>query len=353
MNNSRFEFDVEDQKKVTKQDYKTVHPVQQDQPDQTFRLCNLTFKERELENDEMSCNFCWIFWWLIVAVIIIACISKSFWYVSFDEYTLRRNTYNGVTLSKVYTQNRYFLPLTESMVYFPSVFNEVTYTSQTFAENGLEFECLITFYYRLPKDKIGEIYNSYSMNYDLRVINNAKQIVKNIASTFSVVNFLENRIYIEKTIAIELEIYLKNTIGVDAPKEYFKIINIVFPTSLMDASLTTAIALQNNQIQLYQQEVDVINADTNKLKARIDAETNRTLEFANNEASQIITNSQSQANQIVLVSRSTGIKKVCTALNISTSEDTNKLTRAFAIMDNTNDVTMLNDVNSGVLLQKV
>lgn len=308
------------------------------------------------DDDEIPDGFIDRFWILYVpffvisVIIIVTCVTMSFWYVPYYNYALRRNTYHGVALNDLYEEGRYFLTLDNSLIYFPSTYNEITFNSKTFAENGLEFDCYVTFYYKLPKDNVGKIYDSYSTAYETRVVNNAKQIAKNVASTFSVDDFLTNRTYIETSIANVLEKYLKDTVYVEAPAEYFKIVNIIFPATLIDKSLETAIALQNNEIQEFQQQVNIIEADTNKLKAEIDAETKRTLEYANNLAYQMVTNSQSESTKILSVARSNGIKQVCENINLQDSNDVNKLTNVFAVMDNANNFTMLNDVKGGVLL---
>jgi regulator of protease activity HflC (stomatin/prohibitin superfamily) len=317
----------------------------------TLCACSSYNPDDEATPDYIRSVGYWAFFALVVAIIVISTIASSFWYVSYSQYALRRNTYSGVDLTPTFTEGRYFQTLVNSMVYFPSTYQEVTFESKTFAENGLEFDCQITFYYRLPKDSVGSIYNKYSTSYDTRVVNNAKQVAKNVASTFSVDNFLSNRTYIERKIAIELEPYLLDTVGVYAPADYFKIINIVFPETLMSKSLETAVALQNNQVQSYQQEVDLIEADTQKLKATIDAQTSRTIEYAKNQATQIITNAHSKATQILLVARSDGIDTVCNELEINSSDSKNKLTKVFAVMDNLNNITMLSNVKGGTLLQ--
>jgi hypothetical protein len=307
--------------------------------------------DKELSKDEIRQNYCCLLFWFLSSIVIISTVASSYWYVSYDQYALRRDTYSGVQSHPTYEEGRYFLTLDNSLVYFPSTYQEVSFVGATFADNGLEFDLYITFYYRLPKESVVEIYNEFSTYYDSKIINNAKQVTKNVASTFTVDNFLQNRTYIEKTIAEALEPYLMDTIGVEAPKEYFKIINIVFPDSLIETSLETAIALQNNEIQLYQQSVDVIEADTEKMKASIDADTTRTLEYANNQAEQIISNSESIATKIGLVARSDGLERVFSALNITASEDKTRLTKVFAVMDNTNQYTMLNDIKSNIQLK--
>lgn len=310
-------------------------------------MCN--FEDRELSKKEENCHNYGIGAFIIIAIVVITTITKSFWYVSYNEYALRKNSYNGVDITKTYEEGRYFLTLDNSLVYFPSTLQEVSFQSSIFAENGLEFDLDITFYYKLPKNKVGKIYNKYSTNYHSRITNNAKQVTKNIASTFPVDYFLQNKSYIEKTIANELELDLSNTIGVIVPKTFFKIIKISFPETLISKSLDTAIALQNNEIEQHKQEVDIIKADTSKLKAIIDAETSRTIEYANNEASLLVANGKSQAIQILIKARSDGINKVCNFVNITDSEEKKRLITIFAVMDNQHNVTMFNQIKNTLI----
>ena len=125
-----------------------------------------------------------------------------------------------------------------------------------------------------------------------------------------------------------------------------------FPSLLIETSLITALSYQTNEIQIYQQEVDLIIADTAQMKASIDAQTLQTIEFATNEASEIVAKSDAEAIQILLITKSDGIENVCNVLNITTPVDKNKLTRVFAVMDNVHTTTtMLDGVGSSVLVQ--
>ena len=307
-------------------------------------------EDGEISIDERQRTGCWGFIALIIFIVIVSTVSKSFWYVQYNEYALRRNTYHGVDIYKTYTSGRYFLTLDNTMVYFHSTYQESTFTSKLFSDAGLEFDCLMTFYYKLPKNNVGKIYNFYSVQYDNVVTNSAKQVIKDISSTFSVSTFMQNRSFIEQSIGIGLEVYLNNTIGIIAPNKYFKIININFPQTLIDASLNTAIALQNNLVNLYQQNVDLITADTNSLKVDIDTQTTMVLQDATNQANELITNANSQATNIALVARSNGLKLLLNTLNITLSNNKNKLITQFSVMDNVNNITILNGLSNNVIL---
>jgi len=309
----------------------------------------------DIEEKEFSETDTWvtiaIYTVFIIFVIVVSCtVSLSFWYINYSQYALEKNTYTGVRLADTKEEGRYFLPLTEQMVVFPATFNEVSFVSESFADNGLEFNIHISFFYKLPKNNIGKIYDQFSTNYHTRVVSNSKRLVKNEAAQFPVDYYLENRSYIEDTIATALEIDLMDTVYVDAPAFYFKITRIEFPASLIATSLNTAKSLQQNEVEEYLQDIDVINADTNALKAAIDANAVQTIEFANNEAVRILTTSKAQADRILLITRSNGLEHVCFNLKITTPSLKMKLVEAFAIKDNTHDPKILNDLGSGVLV---
>ena len=319
--------------------------------DNTFNVLWL-FNIEDKEFSDTDNFWMWVFYALfIVAVIVISStVSLSFWYINYSQYALERNTYTGVRLADTKGEGRYFLPLTEQMVVFPATYQRESFVSESFATNGLEFDIHVAFEWRLPKDNVGKIYDEFSTNYPARVLSNAKRLVKNVASTFTVENYLSNRTYVENTIAAALEIDLLNTVYVDAPAFYFKITRIEFPTSLIDTSLATAKSLQQNEVEIFLQNIDVINADTNALKAAIDAQAVQAVEFANNEAGLILVTSKAQAEQILLVTRSNGIEEVCSNLNITSPALKTKVVEAFAIKDNTHDPKILNNLGSGVLV---
>ena len=137
--------------------------------------------------------------------------------------------------------------------------------------------------------------------------------------------------------------------SVYAPSNYYKIINIQFPSSIISTSLKTAIALQNNQIQQNQQEVSVIIADTNQMIAEITASTHKLLSYANNTANQIIGKSITKATQIVSLSRGKGIEYFFQELNITDTNDKDSIINTFAILDNNSNFALINNIGNAII----
>ena len=59
------------------------------------------------------------------------------------------------------------------MLYFPSTFQKVSFDALVFSQNGLEFTVECLFYYKLPKENLGEIYNRFSLAWHDVVISKA------------------------------------------------------------------------------------------------------------------------------------------------------------------------------------
>lgn len=338
-----------------------IHPTHPTHPtNQTNQTNSLTMREylqsytssffeymnKDISFQEKSNFWSWFIFFLIGVIIIISTIVPSYHYVKYDEYALRLNKYHGADLSKVYGEGRYFLTLENSMIYFPSTFQRVSFVSSAFSDNGLEFDLDVSFYYKLPKENLGTIYDTYSTSYANKIESNAKQVTKNIASTFRVEEFLSNRTLIEETIGLALQTQIDQTLGIYLPRDYFKIITITFPSILISKSLDTAIALQTNQIALLQQEVNIIIADTEQMISQIEASTTRIENYALTKSNQIKSNAQSISTNMLLTSRTDGLDLFCSTLNITEPAQINKINKIFTMIDNANNLTLFNTGNN-------
>mgnify|MGYP003386832207 CR=1 FL=1 len=303
----------------------------------------------QLVNDNDKCITCMSLLVLfILLVVMVPCVTLSYHYNTYAEYGIRNNVYHGAETGKVYDEGRFFLTIDNTMIKFPSTYNRITISSAIFAENGLEFDCDSTFFYRLPKEYVGQIYDTYGTNYGSRVENTAAQIIKNVASSFSVNEFLLNRTDIKQAIAIALEEGIWTDFNIEVPQDLYEIVKITFPQSIIDVSLNTAIVLQENELFVLQQAIDIIYADTNTMVATIDVQTEQTIQFSETTATRLIEESKSTANQIALTTRGSGINIVCNELSLSNNNHKVQIVEAFAIMDNGN-FTLLNGVDNAII----
>jgi hypothetical protein len=268
--------------------------------------------------------------------------------VSYNQYALERNRFGTVYKNPVLTQGVYVMFPIFGTVYFPSTLTEVHFNSTVFSDAGLEFIMEIQYYYKIPKNKVYDIYNKFSYSYDIRVESNSKKTIKNLAAMFSVTQFLQNRTGIEKTLAHGVYVDLVQEIGVISPPQYFKITNIIFPQNILDNSLKSAISLQKIQLQTNQQYVNVVIADTQLLVAEINANTTAILQNSVSDSNKIMTSVGYEYDNIINSARSSGIQRVSTALSF-TGDLTDQFVQIMALYDNTNK-TIFKDMTNEVII---
>jgi len=266
-------------------------------------------------------------------IIFLATYIPSIKYVNYDQYALRQSKFSQVDLTVVYGPGRYFLSPLDEMIYFPSTIQLIDIESTVFDNLGQEEELHIAFYYQLPSDRIGDIYHQFSMDYEDRIVNIVKTTVKNIAPMYTVDDYVSNRTVVEENFSQNVHQQLISTIGIDIPVLYFRLLEVTLQDSVIQSALASAVELQNNQIQMYSQNVAVIQAETNNEVAVIDVETNYVLADANIQASQIISNSQSTADSIVLSARAEALEDCLATLNVTSPDLRNKFVRLAALLD--------------------
>lgn len=282
----------------------------------------------------------------VLLIVFLATLIPSFKYVEYNEYGLLQHKFGEVELTPVYKQGRYIKSPIYRMVTLPSVYQLIDIKSAVFSNLGLEFDIHIVVYYRLPEETLGEIYHQFSTNYGNRIENIVKTIVKDTATEYNVDDYVKNRRKIQEKFSREVHRQLTSSIKIDIPSLFFRLLDIDFPQTVVSSSLTSAIELQNNQIQFYKQQVAIIEADTNNLVAAILIQTNMTLSYANIQAKQIIANSISQADGIVAAARGQGISYTLHVLNITTPVLRDEFIKLISILDGINPKVLSGKFNT-------
>lgn len=304
------------------------------------------YMDKTINDNEIMYGRYFLVFFVIFSTIIISTVSVSYHYVKYDEYALRLNKYHGTDLSNIYEEGRYFLTLDNSLIYFPSTYQRVNFVSNVFSNIGIGFDIDASFYYILPKQNLGKIYDLYSTSYLTKIETNAKQVIKNVASTFSIDEFILNRSYIEKTIGLNLQTQIYDSLLIHTPYNYFKIIDITFPDILNNRSLDTAISRQINNISLLKQNVNIIKAETNKIISQIIVNTTKINNYAVTKANQIKSNAQSINDNMLLTARTNGLDLFCSKLNITNPSHINMVNKIFSMIDNANNITIFNTQNN-------
>jgi hypothetical protein len=284
---------------------------------------------------------------LVGIAILCACLAASFHYVEYDQYGLLKDNYGTVRLSKVYEQGRYFFPLNYDMIIFPAHYIEVDFNEAVFTDTGLEIEIEVGFYYQLPRESIGQIYNDFSLNYNSLVLSNSRTTIKDEAAKLKIDQYITNRSAIELVFARAVNSELKDKLHISAPIDLFRIGDVKLPDSVIETSLQSAISIQNNELLKSSQAVALIKAETQKLVTEIDVSTSLLLSYASNEASRITQAANSYANQVAIKTRGTAISSLLVSLNFTSNNSTMKIIEKFALLDNAESVIYIDDRLTG------
>jgi regulator of protease activity HflC (stomatin/prohibitin superfamily) len=292
------------------------------------------------------CSPClfWTFFSLFLIAVIVVCVTVplSYHYIEYDEMAFNKDIYGTTDFSKVLHQQRLFLPLTHTVVKFPTTYRPVSYLKsdgtnlRIFSDTGLEFDIDVVFYYRLIDTNLTFVYRTYNKNYNDQIVNIAKSVIKDTAVHYSSDDYVSKRLEIRYAFATAVKSKLESDVGVEIPIEYFILLNVVYPDNLIAINLESVKEVQNNELLANQQQVNVIIAQTAAMVANITAQTQYLLANANILANQTIVNSQSTATNIVQSANGIGISNVIDMLNMTDSPQKTEFIELLLLLDATN-----------------
>merc|ERR1711871_1440168 len=199
---------------------------------------------------------------LCCTALLMICIMvpASFQYVNYNEYALKRNSVtHTVDFDKVYDMGRYFWGLGKTTMTFPRNFIFVDFGGNdggsnelsVFDAKGLEITLKSSFEYRILKDKLVDLYRTYGLGYEAQIINEARSIIKNMASErYNVEDYFQKR----KQITREINEFLTTNLTrvfVDVPMGKFQLRDVLLPPQTKDRYEQIAIITQQNQMKQF------------------------------------------------------------------------------------------------------
>lgn len=271
-----------------------------------------------------------------ILIFVIIWTFTSLNYVAYDQYALEKFKFGAVSSTPVLGQGVYVLSPFYDLVYFPETYIKVGFIAPVFSDTGMEFDMEIQAYCKILPEKLYDMYNIFSNDYEQRIEYTMKNTIKNKASQFSVNDFLKNRPLIENITATNVYTDIETTLGIICPDSLFKITNIVFPTNIIQYALQSAIALQKNQIATNQQDVDVYIAHTQQQVAEITAQAKLILQQSVYDSSKIVAYAQYDYNNRINSARGTGIAIFLQKLGITSTDDVNSFIDILALLENVN-----------------
>lgn len=287
-----------------------------------------------------------VFGSIICIGVILVCIlvPLSYKYVSPYEYAFVRNRFGTIDTDEVIGPSvRKFYPLQYTLVYFPSTLQEVSFNDNPisiFTRDGLQVKMTITFYFRLAKENLKNIYTKYGVNYLPVVLSQAQLTVKNFAgsvgSSRTLTELLEQREKVESELAVFFRDQMLSIVGITVPIQYFKIGHIFIPSTSISQYLATVVQVENSTVVKNVQDLAAIRAETGTILTSFIANETTIKVTADINANLVIGNSEGVAQGIVLTARAKGIENFFKLLNITDTTMKLRIISTFGLMDNPN-----------------
>jgi len=272
-------------------------------------------------------------------LLLVILLPLSFTYVDYNEIAFKKSTTdNKVDTTRSYHTGRYFWGLTTTAVRFPSVYQHISYRNNdllVFSKQGLEFALECDVFYKLEEAELPAIFSEFGLAFSSRLFDAVKASIKNTAPEFEVNDYLNNRTQISEMFLNNLNVDLE-VLHITLKPYKFLLQYLDFPENLKQKFLSTAVQETNNQKALLQQQVDLIQKETDQLVEAIQANITIIAQNGTSTADVLIKNAQALANNIQLSATGQGLAFLFQELDLTNSTDRKRLFELMTLLDSEN-----------------
>ena len=137
---------------------------------------------------------------LTIIIIAIAGGISGYEKVKTNHFGLDRSTFSGeIDTTKIYEQGRHWIGFMHEFILFPATQQTIQfYTSEENAvtgrtQDGLWISLDVSFQYKLVKDAIVSLYQNFGETYNDVFWQFARDVIRDVASTYTAIEFFNNR----------------------------------------------------------------------------------------------------------------------------------------------------------------
>jgi regulator of protease activity HflC (stomatin/prohibitin superfamily) len=305
---------------------------------------------------------------LLVTVVMVPTVVKSFHVVSYDQVAYVKNVYGSVNTDTLYGNGRYFLPLTQIMIRFDNTYEPIAYLAtnnwglvegiddsssvqnaplSVFLADGVQIHIELFFEYRIDHTRLAGLYNQFGTTYVSQIVAISTATIKSTIAGFVQLDYVLHRDTVENKVAIALESTLHLELGVFAPRNKVKLLQVTFPDSVVSTNLQAVMSLQNNEVALLQQQVTAIETETQRQVAIVTAQRALILSQGHIDANRTVAFAQNFANNIFAGARALGQATFFETLGITNNTIQLEFIKVLNLLDTLGNVTLIQNDAGG------
>ncbi|XP_022111664.1 uncharacterized protein LOC110990886 [Acanthaster planci] len=302
---------------------------------------------------------------IIAVLLVIILVPSSFHGVEYYQFGfVRRKSTGSVNTDKVYTSGYYLIGIDYEFKNFKADAHFVDLESvAVFTSDRLEVRLDCTFQYFLREEDLQDLHDTYDIQYEDILRNNAIDELKGATVDFSTRDFGEKRAEIEKTMfnavkkrlggncckpgcqnspegcevgCKKVEDCTKEDKGFFADVRYFQLGFVDIPDDVISRNLQTLTQLEDGFREEYIQLAQLVRIRTEEMVTQIQNAAEEISQNATAQAALILSQANAEARAVVEDSYNRGLSKLYTDLGITNQDQKASLNYIRTLRDQTN-----------------
>jgi len=263
---------------------------------------------------------------LFACAVLVGVILFS---VSFDTLapTQVGLVYNSnlveVSRGRVYNNGRYFLGVGLSFIKFPMDMRLVEFTAAkgnavaAWSKEGQALSIEFSFYYRLERDKIVDLYARYGKDYADRYEQIALAVIKGSSVQYTADQFFSDRLLINTNVTDRLRLRLREEF---ATVELVNMRQITVPARFDAKILDKVVTVQQQLTAENEKNISIGRAEIDVIRGEGAAQVNLTLSRANADRSLLVAQAEANGLAALRLQESMSYQMLQAALGMNATE---------------------------------
>jgi regulator of protease activity HflC (stomatin/prohibitin superfamily) len=232
-------------------------------------------------------------------------------------------------MKRVYHSGRHYIGVAHSFIVLPRVFQSIDFTQtergqdalvpdapplNSRTRDGLSIQLEVSFQYKLSSDKVLSVFDKFALDYKKTIIQIARDVIRDIASDYDAFEFFTQR----KQIGDAMEVALKKELlTIDITIEFVQLRDVNLPTEYENVIEAKEIQRQQIPKAQYEQEAELVVAETQLLLASKNAEIVRVNAAAESDRIRIDSYANANTTLNTIAAYSTAYKELTDSLNLT------------------------------------
>lgn len=289
----------------------------------------------------------------IGVLLTLILVPLHFSYIERQHIGFKKNSVtNVVDQSQVYGSGTHSWGVGKSSVEFPAKWKYVDFRGAhrlSFFTDAGEITVGVSFYYRITRAMLPQLYNAYGLASHERVVAVAQSELRNAATNYTIREYQEQRTVVADGLYRALAAAVPTTAFVEVNRNFFFLEDISLPTTVLDKREQVFTNLQQQITQQFNRTATQTRLDTLANVSLLQNQAEIIKQNATVVSERLRAGARSLSFGVVQKEAGVQLKSMMSTLSVTQSNVTTKLIQFNKLLDALNNLTLLSGVTGAVL----